>query len=203
MKLMDLLPNYYQNSPETVALQSAVESEVNKAQLAEQNLLNQLNVDTATWGIELWEKAFGILPSASETLGTRRARVKSKMRARRVTTVSMIQNVAESFINGTASVIEHPEKYTFDIQFDATQQIPSNLAGLSAAIDELKPAHLAYAYAYLFISKIMAGAYQTSGTTLTIYPYIAGNLETAAKVYSGSGCLFSHEILINPKGSKM
>jgi uncharacterized protein YmfQ (DUF2313 family) len=200
---MDLLPSYYQNSPETVALQSAVESEVNNAQLAEQNLLDQLNVDTATWGIALWEKAFGILPPISETLDTRRARVKSKMRARGVTTVSMIQNVAESFIHGTASVMEHPEKYTFDIQFDATQQIPSNLAGLSAAIDELKPAHLAYAYAYLFISKVMAGAYQTSGTTITIYPYTAGRLETVAKLHSGSGCFISHKIMINSKGSEM
>ena len=203
MSLLDLLPNYYRGSPETVALQSAVESEVDRVQKAKQNLFDQLNVDTATWGLALWEKAFGILPEAADSLDIRRSHVKSKMRARGVTTASMIQNVAESFINGAASVIEHPEQYTFDIQFDATQQIPSNLEGLSKAIEEIKPAHLAYAYVYIFITQAMVGAYQTSGMTLTIYPYTAGSLEATAKVNAGSGYFISHEILIQPKESEV
>lgn len=202
MTLQEMLPQNYQHSDEITDTQKAINQETEKALSAKDDLLLQLNVETATWGLDLWEKAYGISTDVSRTYNFRRNRIKSKMRSRGTTTVEMIQNAAESFINGDAEVIEHPQNYMFDIQFDATQQIPSNLAGLTAVIEEIKPAHLAYAYAYLFLTRAWAGTFQTSGTALTIYPYVAGSLTTMAAAYSGGGCFAASDILIQPKGGE-
>lgn len=51
-------------------------------------------------------------------------------------------------------------------------------------------------------SSAYAGAVHETAEIIIIHPYIAGSLETTAKVHSGSGCFISHEILIQPKGSE-
>ena len=62
----------------------------------------------------------------------------------------MIQNVAESFSNGAVDVLEYPAEYRFEIKFTGTLGIPPNLDDLSAALEEIKPAHLAYDYIILY-----------------------------------------------------
>ena len=66
------------------------------------------------------------------------------------TTVAMIQNVAESFYNGQVAVEEQPEAYRFDIRFLSSIGVPPNLDDLSAALEEIKPAHLAYDYIIIY-----------------------------------------------------
>ena len=117
---------------------------------ARDGLLEQLNVTTATWGLEAWERALGIAVDVGRPVEYRRTRVMSKLRGQGTTTVAMIKNVAESFSNGAVEVVEHPEEYRFDIKFVGTVGIPPNLDDLTAAIAEIKPAHLAYDYIILF-----------------------------------------------------
>ena len=62
----------------------------------------------------------------------------------------MIQNMAESFSNGEVAVIEDAANYHFDIKFVGTIGIPPNMDDLTAAINEIKPAHLTYAYIYVY-----------------------------------------------------
>jgi uncharacterized protein YmfQ (DUF2313 family) len=121
--------------------------------------LLQLNVETATWGLDLWEKAYGIKTDVSKSYAFRRARIESKMRSQGVTTVAMIKNVAESFSNGEVDVIEHPEEYRFEIKFIGTLGIPPNMDDLTGAIKEIKPAHLDFAYVYTFITWDKVEAY--------------------------------------------
>lgn len=152
MKLFEMLPAYYQNSTETEDLQNAFDKEVQKAEAVKDDLLLQLNVRTATWGLNLWEKAYGIVPDAEKSVDFRRSRVESKMRSQGVTTVAMIQNAAESFSNGEVAVTEYPEEYRFDITFLGTLGIPPNMDDLTAVIEEIKPAHLGYGYVYIFVT---------------------------------------------------
>lgn len=150
MKLMDYLPEFYDASAEVRAIQGAIEPEVVRAWGERDGLLDQLNVQTATWGLSCWERALGLGVDVSRPAEYRRGRIMSKLRGQGTTTVALIKNVAESFTNGQVDVIEHPGAYRFDIKFTGTIGIPPNMDDLTAAVEEIKPAHLGYDYIIIY-----------------------------------------------------
>ncbi|MEG2421727.1 MAG: putative phage tail protein, partial [Oscillospiraceae bacterium] len=157
MSLLELLPGFYGGSLETADLENAIEPEILRLWADRDGIFDQLNIDTATWGLALWERDLGLPVEAEKPLPFRRSRILSKLRGQGTTTVAMIRNVAESFSNGAVDVVEHPGDYTFDVQFTGTIGIPPNMDDLSAAIEELKPAHLGYQYIILFRTWLEVG----------------------------------------------
>lgn len=151
MTLINLLPELYAASPETADLQNAFGQEIAAAQAARDDLMLQLNMDTATWGLSLWEAIYGIKPDVSKSYDYRRTRIISKMRGAGTTTAALIQNVAESFSNGDVEIIEIPAQHRFDVKFVGTLGIPPNMDDLTAVIEQIKPAHLAYAYIFIYM----------------------------------------------------
>lgn len=152
IKLLQMLPTDYHHSTEIIDIQNALDVQSEKLRGDLNDLLQQLNIETATWGLNLWEDAYGIPHEVTKPFEYRRTRIESKMRSQGITTVAMIKNVAESFSNGEVDIIEHPAEYRFEIKFIGTLGIPPNINDLSAAIEEIKPAHLAYAYIYTYIT---------------------------------------------------
>lgn len=150
MRLLDLLPEFYANCPQTADLQNALGVELDAVQSARDDCMLQLDVNTATWGLDLWEEAYGIKKDAEKSYEFRRSRIISKMRGTGTVTALMIENVAESFSNGEVAVDEHPEQYRFDVRFVGKRGIPPNLDDLKEAIEEIKPAHLAVSYIILY-----------------------------------------------------
>jgi len=142
--LIDYLPSRFQNSPEMVDIQKALGILVNLVEKERDLLLLQCNVETATWGLDLWEKEYGIATDKTKPYDFRRSRIKAKMRGQGTTTVEMIKNVAESFVNGLVDVVEHNEEYRFDVNMVSVIGVPPNMEDLRSAIEEIKPAHLAY-----------------------------------------------------------
>lgn len=71
-------------------------------------LMDQLCVDTATWGLRYWEQTLGIPVEPGKEPEYRRSRIRSKLRGSGVTTVALIKSVAESFSNGEVAVTEYP-----------------------------------------------------------------------------------------------
>lgn len=150
MSLIEQLPIFYQNSPEMVSMQDALNVQTEAALVAMEDALAQLDVQTATWGLAYWERALGLSVDISKPEDYRRSRIISKLRGQGTTTVAMIKNVSESFSNGAVEVIEDPANYHFDIKFVGTIGIPPNMDDLTAAIEEIKPAHLGYAYIIIY-----------------------------------------------------
>ena len=149
-KLIDYLPRYYRNSPEIIEFQTAMQKQAEKLHAARDNLFEQFCVRSATWGLKLWETALGIKTETSKPYSYRRSRIESKLRGLGTTTVEMVKNVAESFSNGEVNVVEHNEEYIFEIIFTGNIGIPPNMDDLTAAIEEIKPAHLAYNYRFIY-----------------------------------------------------
>lgn len=143
--LIELLPERLQKSAETAQVQNAIEKEVQKVINAYDKMLLQLFVGSSDEWIPLWEKMYGIVPD-SENIEHRRSRIISKMRGSGTTTTEMIKNVCESFYNGQVEIVEHFDQYSFDIVFLSSIGVPPNLQDMTAAIEEIKPAHLAYHY---------------------------------------------------------
>lgn len=150
MALIDLLPPNFKDSAEVVELQDAFNTQTEAIAATKEDLFKQLDVNTATWGLTYWERAYGIKTDITKSYNFRRTRIKSKMRGQGTTTKAMIKNTSESFSNGEVDVIENNSQYTFTVKFIGVRGIPPNLDDLKNAIEEIKPAHLAFTFEYTY-----------------------------------------------------
>ena len=157
MSLIDKYPVYWLASEPTVGIINAIGGETDELRASLSDLLAQCNVETATWGLALWERQLGIDTDVEKPYDYRRSRILSKLRGTGTVTVAMIKNMAESFSNGEVDVIEDAANYHFDVKFVGTMGIPPNMDDLTAAIEEIRPAHLTYAYIYVYRTWQMAG----------------------------------------------
>ena len=140
--LIEQLPDFYHNSPEVVDLQNAFTKQINSAWMQREEFLNQLNVQTATWSLPIWEYLYGIEADTTRSLEFRRACILSKLRGYGTATLEMMKNVAKSFCNSDVEIIEYNDEFRFEIKFDGTASAIENKDGFLKAIRELKPAHL-------------------------------------------------------------
>lgn len=163
--LMLDLPNYYYKSIIMKMVQNTNANQIGKLNFYVQDVLSQLSIDTATWGLEIWEKELGIKTDISKSYQFRREIVKAKIRGSGTTTKSMIKNVAESFSNAEVEVIEDIPNSSFKIKFIGVKGIPPNMAGLVETIEDIKPAHLAYSFEYTFTwwDKVKELTWNTAG----------------------------------------
>ena len=148
--LMKYLPEYWQNEHTMRAIQKAFGDELEKLLLYYASVRKQMYVETATWGLTNWEKAFGLDTDASKSYEFRRERIRAKIRGAGVATKQMIVNVASAFAGGEAEVIEYPEESRFVVKFIGVKGVPANMADLASMIEEIKPAHLAFEFEYTY-----------------------------------------------------
>lgn len=152
MFLIDYLPSFYKNCDNVSSIMDAQNIEIEKIRYAILDLTNQFFLDTATWGLDLWEEEFGIVIDKSKSYEERREFLKSKKRGQGTVTKKMIKQVAESFSGGEVEVIEITNQYKFIIKFIGALGIPKNIDDFISIIEEIKPAHLAYSFEYTYIT---------------------------------------------------
>ncbi len=151
MKLMDYYQDFYKDSPEVQTLQQAFTQEGERLLAAREDSVQQLDIRTATWGLNFWENAYGIATDISKEVDFRRSVVLSKIRGQGTATKQMIENLAASFSNGQVEIIEYPSQGYFDVVFVGTVGVPPNMDDLSKSINEVKPAHLEFEYIYIYV----------------------------------------------------
>ena len=150
-KLTDQLPERYLNSPEVGAAAGILWALGEAFRDCVLDWLEQLTIDTATWGLKYWEQAYGVTPQITDTVEERRGRVKAKMRSPQTVTAAMLENLTDSYINGQSVVTELPRQHKVQIQFNGDYGIPSNLESLTAALLEVLPSHVTYEYLYRYL----------------------------------------------------
>ena len=156
-----------------------------------QNLINKLTiygeseqVKDLQQGIrhaleKLWERAYGIDTDLSLSAQHRRENLIAKMRSAGTTTVAMLKSVAESYANGNVTVTEYYADYKFTIAFVSTRGIPAQMDKLKAAVEKIKPAHLAVEYVYTYVThgEIKGKPYTHAQLASYTHDYIRNNLE--------------------------
>lgn len=158
MELIKYLPSFYYNSEEVRNIQASLETENDALQFAIKDLLDQLFIESATWGLEHWEKYLGLKVDRNEDLINRRSRIMTRLRGQGTTTKEMIKNVCRSFTGGEVEVIENSSQYNFIIKFIDIVGIPGNVDYLSESIEEIKPAHLSFTFEYKYnINNVVGG----------------------------------------------
>lgn len=148
--------------------------------LRKEDIVKQFFIETATWGLVYWEKQYGIATDLNKTYEDRREVIKAKIRGSGTATKAMIKNTAEAFSGGEVNIIEHPENYSFTVQFVGALGIPKNLEAFKEILETIKPAHLGYDFKYTY----------TVWDFLKNKPTLWDNVKTSTwdslKIYSGN-----------------
>lgn len=151
MKLMNYLPFYYQGIEEIVDLQNSIGIEYKTLKDKIDDIFNQCFIETTTWGIQLWEKIYGIpIGNTTSNLDDRREYIISKMRSEGSTTINKIKNLALSFTNGIIEVEENYAEYTITIKFTSIVGRISNLDNFEKTLKVIIPAHLGYSFIFRY-----------------------------------------------------
>ncbi len=150
--MMALLPTLYEEVYEMKAIMAAAGPEFDVLKLMATDVIRQWFVETATWGLSRWEAEFGITPLAGQPLDQRRAVIRSRIRGTGTVTIRMIKRLAEAYDGGAVEVTNDSAAYTFTVHFVDTRGVPPNLEDLKAAIELIKPAHLAVEYEFSYLT---------------------------------------------------
>ena len=146
MSLINKLPSFYDNDI-TKPIQDSFSVEANSINDEVENTLNQFYVDSATFGLDYWEKMLGISKNNND-IQTRRANIKAKMRSRGTTSIEVIKNICEAYSYGEVEIVVDHSNYSFEINFIGSIGVPKAFAELDKTINEIKPCHLAHSYKF-------------------------------------------------------
>lgn len=141
--LAELIPERLRKIPELMAVIRAEEPEAQAAYDAVVDFLAQLNVDTATWGLDLWEFEYGIQTDASKSLDARRTALKAKMRGAATTTVAQIRRIVNAYTgNDSCKVTEYPREYLVGVSYTLDLDKQDRVEDCRKSLREALPAHL-------------------------------------------------------------
>lgn len=141
--LMLQLPEFYRTMP-FAELQRVLGEMLRRAGEDVDFTLRQLSPSTASgWGLTMWESAYGIPTDRSKSEADRRARLIAKVGAQGALTVEALETLASSVTGYPAEVEEDPEHYRFLVWIIGSGSMDS-FPALTDAVNEVKPAHLAY-----------------------------------------------------------
>ena len=149
--LLEYLPSFYHNSDVIKTFMESNSIEVDTLKAYIEDLIKNLYIKTATWGLALFEEELGLVTDKSISYEERRERILAKKRGNGTTTKAMIKNTAEAFSGGEVEVIENFNDYSFIVKFIGVLGIPKNLTLFKSMIEEIKPAHLNYELAFTYV----------------------------------------------------
>lgn len=200
--LKSYVPYEIQNSYIFNEIYKAYGQEFDKLGINLSDLILQILPQTATeWGIALWEKRIGIQTNSAKKLEERRARVLAKLINKGTTTIDVIKQICRSFAS-EVEVIPHNSEYYFEIKLLGRGGFPYDMEDLYESIDIIRPAHLGTTYKLTSLAeaKVYYKMVAATGEIITVYPWIAKDIETNAKLEVGVSQSKSSEIMtIYPK----
>lgn len=143
-ELLDYLPESYRNSRETLAFQRSLQSEAEGLWAARDELLAQLDPYTATWGLELWERALGVEGASHLDTQLRRSQIAAKIRGQGGTTLAAVREAARAFLGVDAAVEELFREYRIQLDVPAEYVPGAGLPRLMEHLARVLPAHIAF-----------------------------------------------------------
>jgi hypothetical protein len=207
--MYDYLPNYYEDIREARAIVDSGSATIDGLNADIDDVLAQFYVDTATWGLAIWERIVG-LPSAATysvwdtmaqrsvlldtleyktwdlieksytlSLDERRSAVKSRLRGTGTVTKDLLKSVCASYTGGTVDIIEMPAEFRVQIVVIDVAGVPSNVDALEAVVRDIMPAHLEIEYVYRYLRWTELDDYVWSWDTLDAKDYTWDEFSTA------------------------
>lgn len=171
---------YYQDSKIMQSILDTQGIEIDAIRDKIKNILEQFYVDTATWGLDLWEKELNIQDTTGN-YSERRNRIKLYLAKPVSVTPRFLTDLVNRYSEKkSAKIIEHNSEYCFEIEVAADDKIDWD--NINKSINLYKPAHLGFytSLKIFLLTKII--------NTVKIINYLNANhnfwnLGTAEKVY--------------------
>lgn len=111
----------------------------------------QIFFDKLTYSLSDYEKLLDIKPTSTQAIGDRRSAVQAKWKGSGKIDIALIQAVCNAWRNGEVDVSFESGK--IKLEFNGAFGVPADMDGLLSAINEIKPAHLAFWYVFKWLLK--------------------------------------------------
>lgn len=141
----ELVPAYYLAHEQSRAIIETLADASLEAKTALADVMDQFFVDTATWGLSLWEWQVGLQTDTSLSVDARRAAIRQKLVASGNTTAEMVRGLAESITGYEARVIVNSD-YSFSLEFLGERNALADIdvEEVRSVVEQIKPAHLRF-----------------------------------------------------------
>ena len=141
----ELVPGYHLACAQSRALIETLADASLAAKAALYDVMDQFFVETATWGLDLWEQQVGIETDRGLSHESRRGAIKQKLVASGQTTSEMVRQLAET-ITGYEARVHINQDYSFSLEFlgERTELADIDVEELRAVVEQIKPAHLRF-----------------------------------------------------------
>lgn len=202
MLLKNYVPFFIANITEMQNIYNTQQKEIDKLNLDVKDLKAQCFVNTATWGLSIWEDFVGINTDTRKSINERRANILAKLRGQGTTTIKVIEEIVKAYAD-KAQVTEHNKESYFTVELESKNKgFPYSLNSLYNIIEEIQPAHLEATYNLISTTKSKLNLSTTllSAETTTIYPYTpkAISLNTNLNIAT-SNAIDTETTIIYPK----
>lgn len=148
MNFLERIPPSYRAGPEMAEIQRVIGLFIDRLWADVEFWRAQLNIETATVGLVVWERACGIQTDLALSLDWRRSKIKAKLQGTEVSKPSVIASIVARFTGGDVHVEEDAPGYTFTVVVDGVLNPPEDMATMRHSVAEIKPAHLAQEYSF-------------------------------------------------------
>lgn len=167
-EMLKYVEGYYRESKYYLSQNNAKGEELNILHAILEDLPNQFNPQTATWGLRLWDELLEI-DGGIQSVEERRARVMMKLIALpRITPISLerlIKNIAKANVD----IIRNVSPYTFQIRV-REDSLDCNSSLIRQIVEDYKEAHMAfYQDYYLGRIRVIEHFYLKIMHRMTIY----------------------------------
>ena len=135
------VPDYVSEIPENSAIQYVINRELSRYYFCIQDILNQFNIDTATWGLKIYENKYGLPYNSNLNYEDRRKLIKAKMRSHEIANTDNIIKICELFADNP-KVKRHDSEGYFEVLLETQDSFSNFTDSLIQLIDDFKPAHL-------------------------------------------------------------
>ena len=140
---------YYQDSKIMQSILDTQGIEIDAIRDKIKNILEQFYVDTATWGLDLWEKELNIQDTTGN-YSERRNRIKLYLARPVSVTPRFLTDLVNRYSEKkSAKIIEHNSEYCFEIEVAADDKIDWD--NINKSINLYKPAHLGFKIVFYII----------------------------------------------------
>lgn len=145
VNILQYLPAFLSKDDVFRVVNNADSKEHDKLRLGMQDLFDNINVDTATWGLDMWEDLLQIKPSDKFNYMLRRKNILSRLRSVSSVTLKFMQQVVDNYtVNGTSKVVDRPHDYMIDIHVQDGKVL--SFVDLIKAIRIWIPAHIGWQF---------------------------------------------------------
>lgn len=143
------LPKYLSKDKTFKGTQDSLSEEHEKQRLLIIDICKQLFVETATWGLDDWERVFAIKTDKDLPAEVRRENLLIKIQGAQTVTTHQLEKLVNNVVpTDDATVIEN----TAPNQFKVVMETATAIDEVRKVVEHYKPAHLTYSVGYLLKS---------------------------------------------------